>query len=221
MNSQLQTFQFNNIPVSVIDRNGEGWMAGEDIGLALEYADDPKNSIRKIFERNRNDLEEYSVTVKLTATDGKQYDTRVYNEEGVMMIGFFSKQPKAVAFRQWAVKVLKAYRHQQSSNLGFEPITSPLTLAQFNARQKALDAAQHALNQAQVIVSAADLLAKPTKGRKVKVIAPRKWTPEEVSALHEMRAKGYTYTRIAQQLGRTANGVINRYKLAAAQGGGQ
>jgi len=114
MNNQLQNLQFDGTPISVIDHNGEGWIAGEDIGLALEYADDPRNSIRKIFERNREELEEYSVTVKLTATDGKQYDTRVYNEEGVMLIGFLSKQPKAVAFRKWAVKVLKDYRHKQS-----------------------------------------------------------------------------------------------------------
>jgi len=111
-NSPLQTFQFDGIPIQVIDQNGEGWMTGEDIGIALEYADDPKNSVRKIFERNRDELEEYSVTVKLTATDGKQYDTRVYNEEGVMIIGFLSKQPKAVMFRKWAVKILKAYRHK-------------------------------------------------------------------------------------------------------------
>lgn len=108
----LQTFQFNDIPVSVIGQDGEGWMTGDDIGKALDY-NHPRDSIQNIFERNREELEEHSVTIKLMATDGKQYDTRVYNEEGVMMIAFFSKQPKAAAFRKWAVKILKAYRNKE------------------------------------------------------------------------------------------------------------
>ena len=112
MNTALQTFQFDGIPVSVVDQDGEGWMIGEDIGKALDYSE-PRKSINNLFDRNRDELEEYSVDIKLMATDSKQYDTRVYNEEGVMMIGFLSKQPKAVAFRKWAVKILKAYRHKE------------------------------------------------------------------------------------------------------------
>ena len=112
MNIELQTFQFDGIPLSIIDQNGEGWMIGEEIGKALEYSE-PRKSINNLFDRYRDELEEYSVDIKLVATDGKQYDTRVYNEEGVMMIGFLSKQPKAVAFRKWAVKILKAYRNKE------------------------------------------------------------------------------------------------------------
>jgi len=109
MNQSIQTYQFNQIPVSVIDHKGDGWMTGEDVGNALEYST-PRDSIKSIFVRNRDELEEFSVKVKLTSTDGKLYDTRVYNEEGVMMLAFFSTQPKAAAFRKWAVGVLKAYR---------------------------------------------------------------------------------------------------------------
>jgi len=101
------------------------------------------------------------------------------------------------------------------------PITTPLTLAQFNERQKALDAAQQALHQAQIIVTAADLLPKPANRRKTKAITPRKWTPEEVSALHEMRAKGHTFPQIARQLGRTEHSVANHYQRDLAKGGVQ
>ena len=109
-NSDLQTFAFDGLTVAIIDHNGEGWLTGDDIGKALEYSQ-PRDSIQNIFERNREVLEEYSVTIKLMATDGKQYDTRVYNEEGVIIIGFLSKQPKAIAFQKSAAKILKAYRH--------------------------------------------------------------------------------------------------------------
>jgi len=112
MNTALQTYPFGEVNVAVIDHNQERWMTGEDIGLALEYSE-PRKSINNLFDRFKDELEEYSVDIKLMSTDGKQYDTRVYNEEGVMMVCFFSKQPKAAQFRKWAVKILKAYRNQE------------------------------------------------------------------------------------------------------------
>lgn len=87
-------------------------MAGEDIGTTLGYSN-PRDQISKIYERNKAELDAYSVTVKLTATDGKLYDTRVYNEEGVIIITFLSKQPKAVEFRRWAAGVFKRLRQGQ------------------------------------------------------------------------------------------------------------
>lgn len=215
MKTPLQTFQFDGIPVSVIDQNGEGWMVGEDIGKALDYSEH-RDSISKIYERNRDELEEYSTTVKLTAVDGKERETRVYNEEGVMMIGFFSKQPKAVTFRKWAVKVLKTYRHP-----ALIPPTGPLTLAQFNAAQQTLTTAQKHLNNTQVIVSAADLLSLKGKKRKTKAIAPRKWTPDEDTAAQQMDAEGHGPTAIAKQLGdRTAQAVSKHLRYLAQKQGG-
>lgn len=96
-------------------------------------------------------------------------------------------------------------------------ITTPLTLAQFNERQKALDAAQAALSRTQIIVTAADLLPKPTKGRKTKAIAPRKWTPEEKAVAEQMRSEGHTMSRIAQQLHRTTASVIAYFRYAVKQ----
>jgi prophage antirepressor-like protein len=120
--NNIQIHQFNQIPVSVVDHNGDGWMTGDDIGTALEY-NHPRDSVTNIFERNREELEEYSTTIKLMAVDGKERDIRVYNEEGVMMIAFFSKQPKAAAFRKWAVGVLKAYRNKELTQQSQEIIS--------------------------------------------------------------------------------------------------
>ena len=109
MNKSIQTLNFHSTSVAIIDHNNEAWMTGDDIGKALDYSN-PRDSIQNLFERNRDEIEEYSVTIKLMATDGKQYNTRVYNEEGVMLISMFSNQPKAKDFRRWAVQVLKQQR---------------------------------------------------------------------------------------------------------------
>lgn len=68
------------------------------IGEWLEY-EDPAEGIRKILNRNCY-IEEHSVAVKLTATDGKKYDTKVYHPIGFLLIVMESGQPKAQAMKQ-------------------------------------------------------------------------------------------------------------------------
>lgn len=161
MNTQIQEFQFDGIAVAIIDHNGEGWITGDDIGQALEYSE-PRDSISKIFERNREVLEEYSTTVKLTAVDGKERDTRVYNEEGVIIIGFLSKQPKAIAFQKSAAKILKAYRHKNLPAQDNQHLLNQLNEANqqlidsqhtnIKYLQEQLDSSQKALNGAMRLI---------------------------------------------------------------------
>lgn len=192
MNTTIQTFNFNGLPVAVIDHNQEAWMSGDDVGKALEY-NDPRDSISKIFERKRDELEEYSVTVKLTATDGKLYNTRVYNEEGVMLISMFSNQPKAKAFRRWAVQVLK--QHRQRAVEETIPMRDYLAL------------------QTKHIALQEKLLATP-KASKPAITTGQPWTAAEDAKAIELRAQGYGYTRIGFVLGRTGNGVKHRFVRA-------
>lgn len=105
----LESFQEHDL--SVIFHQDEAWLSAAGIGEALEYST-PRESVMKIYERNKEELEEYSTVVKLTTVDGKDRDMRVFNEQGVMIISMLSKQPKAIEFRRWAVQVLKEYRHQ-------------------------------------------------------------------------------------------------------------
>lgn len=69
-------------------------MTREQIGTALKY-ERPGDAIQRIHERNADRLSPLSVTVKLTGTDGKYYDTYVYTLRGVMEICRFSRQPNA------------------------------------------------------------------------------------------------------------------------------
>ena len=211
--SELQTLSFNGLPVALIDHNNEGWFTGEDIGVALEYADDPKNSVRKIFERNQEELEEYSTTVKLTAVDGKERDQRVYNEEGVMMICFFSKQPKAAEFRKWAVMVLKNYRHGDNLAFVLKPITAPISLEEFQTRHKILTEAFQNLKNAQVhaVMTGEQLLGfkshLPRDKGNVSERHWKHWTAEEKATFYQLQSEGKDDWEIAQQLNRTPRGV--------------
>lgn len=87
--------------------SGEFYMTRDQIGRALEYKT-PSDSIQRIHERNADRLNPLSVTVKLTGTDGKMYNTYVYTIRGVMEICRFSRQPKADKFMDFVWNVMES-----------------------------------------------------------------------------------------------------------------
>jgi len=110
MNNLINPSTFNGHNIPIIMHHGEPHMSGEAIGMALEYSN-PRNAIKDIYRRNHEELNEYSVGRKLRSTDGKMYETRIYSEEGVMIITMRSNQPVARDLRRWFVQIIKAHRH--------------------------------------------------------------------------------------------------------------
>lgn len=90
------------------DQSNDIWFTKKQIGEALEYAD-PQNAIDLIYKRNTARLQQFSVTVKLTGTDGKSYNTTLFNRRGVMEICRYSKQPKANLLYDWIYDIVEAY----------------------------------------------------------------------------------------------------------------
>ena len=68
------------------------------VGEWLEYPD-PKKGIGKVLERNPY-IETYSVVVRMTTTDGKAYETRVYHPQGFLLICMESQTAKARAMKE-------------------------------------------------------------------------------------------------------------------------
>lgn len=110
----IRSESFGNVQCDFFqDENKDVWMTREQVGRALEYTD-PGDSIRKIHERNKDRLDKFSVTVKLSGTDGKLYNTYLYNAKGVYEICRFSRQPKADAFMDFVWDVLESLRKGES-----------------------------------------------------------------------------------------------------------
>lgn len=61
-----------------------------------------------------NELEENSVCAKfaLTASDGKTYNTKFYNLDAIISVGYRVNSLRATQFRQWATKVLRTFTVQ-------------------------------------------------------------------------------------------------------------
>ncbi len=65
--------------------------------------------LKNIF--NSNELQENSVirNFLITASDGKKYNTKHYNLDAIISVGYRVNSKRATQFRQWATSVLKNY----------------------------------------------------------------------------------------------------------------
>lgn len=68
--------------------------------------------LKRIF--TDNELEEGAVIKKylITAADGKNYNTKHYNLQAIIAVGFKVENERAVQFRKWANKIVKDYTIQ-------------------------------------------------------------------------------------------------------------
>jgi hypothetical protein len=102
---------FGSLEIDVVQADGqpEPGITRKQLGEMLEYAD-PQKAIENIHARNKERLDQFSVTLKMRATDGKSYDTVVYGFKGVLEICRYSNQPNADAVMDWAWDTLDRLR---------------------------------------------------------------------------------------------------------------
>lgn len=91
---------FEDVQLTVIEHEGEEWFTAEDIGKALGFAE-PSKSVRKIYERNKDEFFGISSRVRLTR-ERRSREYRVFNLQAVYKISFFADTPRAKAVRHWA-----------------------------------------------------------------------------------------------------------------------
>ena len=65
--------------------------------------------LKNIFASNELDENSVCSILELTAADGKNYKTKVYNLDAILSVGYRVNSKKATLFRRWANSVLKDY----------------------------------------------------------------------------------------------------------------
>ncbi|MCS2890660.1 virulence RhuM family protein [Parabacteroides faecis] len=65
--------------------------------------------LQNIFNSGELDKNSVSSKVELTAQDGKNYVTKIYNLDAIISVGYRVNSKNATAFRQWANQVLRSY----------------------------------------------------------------------------------------------------------------
>lgn len=108
--SLVTTEKFAGLDVDFYRSEGnEIYMTRKQIGEALGYGN-PKRAMSDIHNRNKERLDGFSVVRKLPTTDGKSYNTVLYNEKGIYEIMRKSNQPKADEFYDFVYEVIESLR---------------------------------------------------------------------------------------------------------------
>ncbi len=109
----ITTETFGDLPCNFYRiMNNDILLTREQIGMALEYKN-PDASLSMIHKRHKNRLDVLSVVTKLLSTDGKEYETTLYTQRGVMEICRWSNKPKANMFMDWVWDIIEKYRNNE------------------------------------------------------------------------------------------------------------
>ena len=117
MNNKLElvkSFKFNEVECNIYSKDNEMFMTINQLAEVLGYKD--RKGIEKIIERNQYLKDrEFSVTDKMSATDGKEYNTRIFTEDGIYEITMLSKTETGKKFRKVVREVIKSLRKGENS----------------------------------------------------------------------------------------------------------
>ena len=100
----------DNIIVDAIYKEETLWLTQKGMSKVFDCTtDNISYHLKNIFKTN--ELKEDSVTEEslVTASDGKNYKTKIYNLDAIIAVWYRINSKKATNFRIWATKVLKDY----------------------------------------------------------------------------------------------------------------
>lgn len=96
---------FNDVQFDVINRDGQPWLQSRQLACALGYKDE--SSVRKIFERNRDEFTlSMTATVKMTVGI-TPVDIRIFSLRGCHLLAMFARTGVAKKFRVWVLDILE------------------------------------------------------------------------------------------------------------------
>ncbi|MBR3002320.1 MAG: virulence RhuM family protein [Clostridia bacterium] len=105
-----QSQKNENISVEVLYDNEDFWLTQKSMGKLFGVAENNITyHLKNIF--NSSELDENSVTqkIRVTASDGKNYNTNFYSLDAIIAVGYRVNSKEATDFRIWATKTLKEF----------------------------------------------------------------------------------------------------------------
>ncbi|MFZ1492403.1 MAG: Bro-N domain-containing protein [Candidatus Competibacter denitrificans] len=99
------TLSFNNVKFDVVDRKGQPWLRGYQIGSALGYSQ-PDAAIAKLYDRNADEFTDSMTALVYLKTPGGKQTVRIFSLRGCHLLGMFARTAVAKEFRRWVLDVL-------------------------------------------------------------------------------------------------------------------
>ncbi len=198
----IKSAKFGEIQADIYKKDNEPYMTAKQLGECLGYSD-PIIAINKLVKRNEYlKSKEFSVLTKLVSTDGKQYNTRIFTEDGIYEITMLAKTEKAKEFRSWVRKILKSLRRGE---------TKLVSMTEYQRMMAQTRSENAKIRKAQILTR----LAEQYDGTYKQVLnsyATKELTGEHLLPLPQLPDKTYTATELGEMFGVSANkiGIIRK-----------
>lgn len=192
----VKSAMFGDVQADIYSNQNEMFMTINQLAECLGYTS--RNSIEKILERNsylKN--KEFSVTDKMSGTDGKYYNTRIFTEDGIYEITMLAKTEKAKEFRAWVRALLKSLRKGETKIVG---------MTEYQRMMASTRAENARIRKAQIL----ERLSNQYEGTYRQVLqayATKELTGEYLLPLPELPQKTYSATELGKKLGVSANKI--------------
>jgi len=106
----IYTDQNQNIKLNVLLKDETIWATQKQMAELFEVQRPAiTKHLKNIFESGELDENSVSSILEHTAIDGKKYNTKFYNLDAIIAVGYRVNSKKATSFRIWATKVLKEF----------------------------------------------------------------------------------------------------------------
>jgi len=106
----LYTTPSNDIKVEIFMHNESVWLPQKRMAklFGVQRPAITKH-LKNIFESGELEEDSVSSILEHTAEDGKKYQTKYYNLDAILSVGYRINSSQATQFRIWATKILKEY----------------------------------------------------------------------------------------------------------------
>ncbi len=99
-----------NISVEVLYNEEEFWLTQKSMSKLFNVAEnDITYHLQNIFKTKELEQETVTQKIRVTASDGKKYNTNFYSLDAIIAVGYRVNSKEATDFRIWATKTLKEY----------------------------------------------------------------------------------------------------------------
>ena len=96
--------------VEVVYADENIWLSQKMMGTLYQVETHTINyHLKKIFSDNELDEKSVIRNFRITATDGKNYETQHYNLSAIIAVGYKVNSERAVLFRKWATQIVQEF----------------------------------------------------------------------------------------------------------------